>query len=144
MKVLEFYAGIGGMHSALELAQAAGKISPYEVLCGFDINPAANDVYAHNFGPSLVRCVSLLSMSQDTGHQLCLKSYAQNCLTSHALQNNIERIPKSQLDEYGAYIWMLAPPCQPYTRQGLKKDAGDARAKSFMALLAQYVKNCTS
>eukprot|EP00892_Ulva_mutabilis_P011080 jgi/Ulvmu1/8344/UM042_0050.1 len=32
---------------------------------------------------------------------------------------------------------MLAPPCQPYTRQGLKKDAGDARAKSFVALLAR-------
>ena len=62
MKVLEFYAGIGGMHSALEMALAAGKVSPYEVLSGFDINPAANDVYAHNHGASLVRCVRLLSV----------------------------------------------------------------------------------
>lgn len=59
MKVLEFYAGIGGMHCALDKAKSAGKIAAYEVLSGFDINPAANDTYAHNFGASLVRCVRL-------------------------------------------------------------------------------------
>lgn len=59
MKVLEFYAGIGGMSSALGLARAAGTVPDYEVLSAFDINPITNDVYAHNYGESLVRCVSV-------------------------------------------------------------------------------------
>ncbi|RZC53677.1 hypothetical protein C5167_012532 [Papaver somniferum] len=36
------------------------------------------------------------------------------------------------LDKYEA---LLSPPCQPYTRQGLQKDSGDARAFSFLNIL---------
>ncbi len=32
-------------------------------------------------------------------------------------------------------MWLLAPPCQPYTRRGLKKGADDGRAGSFLSLL---------
>lgn len=32
-------------------------------------------------------------------------------------------------------LWCLSPPCQPFTRQGLKKDAHDPRAFSFLSLL---------
>eukprot|EP00892_Ulva_mutabilis_P011079 jgi/Ulvmu1/8343/UM042_0049.1 len=58
MKVLEFYAGIGGMSSALGMAHAAGTVPAYEMLSAFDINPIANDVYSHNYGGSLVRTIS--------------------------------------------------------------------------------------
>ncbi|XP_050363594.1 tRNA (cytosine(38)-C(5))-methyltransferase 2 isoform X2 [Argentina anserina] len=36
---------------------------------------------------------------------------------------------------YGANVWLLSPPCQPYTRQGLQKQSGDARAFSFLQIL---------
>jgi tRNA (cytosine38-C5)-methyltransferase len=49
-------------------------------------------------------------------------------------QGNIQRVPLHLLD-CGAQLWMLAPPCQPYTRRGLRKDADDARAASFLILL---------
>ncbi|KAG0578428.1 hypothetical protein KC19_4G022000 [Ceratodon purpureus] len=50
-------------------------------------------------------------------------------------QKNIQRLNVRQLDTYRADAWIMSPPCQPYTRQGLRKDAGDARAFSFLQML---------
>ncbi|KAK9858386.1 hypothetical protein WJX84_004189 [Apatococcus fuscideae] len=50
-------------------------------------------------------------------------------------QCNIEAITRSRLDKLAADLWMMAPPCQPYTRRGLQKGHVDARAASFMILL---------
>jgi tRNA (cytosine38-C5)-methyltransferase len=33
-------------------------------------------------------------------------------------QTSLERITPKQLDAYNAQMWLMAPPCQPYTRQG--------------------------
>lgn len=51
------------------------------------------------------------------------------------MQGNIEKLSVKQLDSYKADLWLLAPPCQPYTRRGLQKDADDWRASSFITLL---------
>ncbi|XP_058074564.1 tRNA (cytosine(38)-C(5))-methyltransferase 2 isoform X2 [Magnolia sinica] len=50
-------------------------------------------------------------------------------------QGNIQSLTASELDKYGADAWLLSPPCQPYTRQGLQKDSEDARASSFLRIL---------
>ncbi|MED6108725.1 C-5 cytosine-specific DNA methylase [Stylosanthes scabra] len=50
-------------------------------------------------------------------------------------QGNIQCLTAADLDSYGADAWLLSPPCQPYTRQGLQKDTGDARAFSFLQIL---------
>ncbi|KAL5729501.1 tRNA (cytosine(38)-C(5))-methyltransferase [Ranunculus cassubicifolius] len=50
-------------------------------------------------------------------------------------QGNIQNLTCIELDKYGAHAWLLSPPCQPYTRQGLQKDSGDARATSFLKIL---------
>ncbi|KAJ1434921.1 S-adenosyl-L-methionine-dependent methyltransferase [Sesbania bispinosa] len=50
-------------------------------------------------------------------------------------QGNIQCLTAADLDQYGADAWLLSPPCQPYTRQGLQKDTGDARAFSFLQIL---------
>lgn len=50
-------------------------------------------------------------------------------------QGNIQSLTAADLDSYGAHAWLLSPPCQPYTRQGLQKDSGDARAFSFLKIL---------
>ena len=54
---------------------------------------------------------------------------------THVGQGNIEKLSVRQLEAYRADVWLLAPPCQPYTRRGLQKDADDWRASSFMTLL---------
>lgn len=50
-------------------------------------------------------------------------------------QRNIQNLTAAELDKYGADAWLLSPPCQPYTRQGLQKDLEDARASSFLKIL---------
>jgi tRNA (cytosine38-C5)-methyltransferase len=113
-------------------ANRDGQIPPVQVLAAFDINPIANAVYAHNFGPGLVRNVRAVPLVNPASGRHA--SICSHCFTS-VLQNNIESVPIEQLEVYGADMWMLAPPCQPYTRQGLRKGAEDARAQSFVALL---------
>ncbi|KAK9932804.1 hypothetical protein M0R45_020026 [Rubus argutus] len=50
-------------------------------------------------------------------------------------QGNIQSLTAADLDGYSANVWLLSPPCQPYTRQGLQKQSGDARAFSFLQIL---------
>lgn len=50
-------------------------------------------------------------------------------------QGNIQSLSAAELDKYAAHAWLLSPPCQPYTRQGLQKDSADARASSFIRIL---------
>lgn len=51
------------------------------------------------------------------------------------MQGNIQTLTPKQLDSYKADMWLLSPPCQPYTRRGLKKHENDGRAASFLDLL---------
>ncbi|KAK4730203.1 hypothetical protein R3W88_023191 [Solanum pinnatisectum] len=50
-------------------------------------------------------------------------------------QGNIQTLNATDLDSYNADAWLLSPPCQPYTRQGLQKGSSDARASSFLKIL---------
>ncbi|KAG5562771.1 hypothetical protein RHGRI_005485 [Rhododendron griersonianum] len=50
-------------------------------------------------------------------------------------QGNIQTLSAADLDSYRAQAWLLSPPCQPYTRQGLQKGSADARASSFLKIL---------
>ncbi|KAL2548238.1 DNA methyltransferase-2 [Forsythia ovata] len=50
-------------------------------------------------------------------------------------QGNIQTLNAADLDGYDADAWLMSPPCQPYTRQGLQKGSGDARAFSFLKIL---------
>ncbi|VAH61660.1 unnamed protein product [Triticum turgidum subsp. durum] len=50
-------------------------------------------------------------------------------------QGNIQTLTAGDLDKYQAHAWLLSPPCQPYTRQGLQKHSADARAFSFIKIL---------
>ncbi|KAL6578538.1 C-5 cytosine-specific DNA methylase [Orobanche minor] len=50
-------------------------------------------------------------------------------------QGNIQTLSAVDLDRYAADVWLLSPPCQPYTRQGLQKGSNDARASSFLKII---------
>lgn len=54
IRVIEFFSGIGGWRCALDYSQI-----PFCVVEAFDINPAANVVYQHNFAS----CPSSVSAS---------------------------------------------------------------------------------
>eukprot|EP00850_Spirogloea_muscicola_P019800 SM000199S05427 [mRNA] locus=s199:82123:91078:- [translate_table: standard] len=112
LRVLEFYSGIGGLRYSLESSGVSAV-----VVSAFDINEVANDVYEHNFGHRPSQSARLL-----------------------AAQGNVQRLSVEELDKYDSNVWLMSPPCQPYTRQGLKKDSSDGRATSFLSLLEKLQK----
>ncbi|KAM3571028.1 hypothetical protein VYU27_006914 [Nannochloropsis oceanica] len=113
MKALEFYSGIGGWSEALELAMrqlGRGK-EDVQVSASFEINLMANDVYAAQVkDPPRPRPTARL----------------------------IESLTVNDLEKQAVALWMLSPPCQPYTRNNKteKRDKADSRSASFLHLCA--------
>mmetsp|Transcript_14697 Transcript_14697/g.14794 ORF Transcript_14697/g.14794 Transcript_14697/m.14794 type:complete len:160 (-) Transcript_14697:118-597(-) len=113
-RVVEFFSGIGGWRCALE----AYDSSRFDIIAAYDISPAANDTYLHNYN-----------------HKPLTKS--------------IESVSVKELDDYKADLWVMSPPCQPYTRNNTteKRDKRDPRscALSHLSLslsLSNY--NCNT
>lgn len=76
-----------------------------EVVFSVDINTSANDVYHYNF--------------PETNQQA----------------RNIESINAQEINKLKPNVIMMSPPCQPFTRVGLKLDVEDSRCSSFLHLL---------
>jgi tRNA (cytosine38-C5)-methyltransferase len=49
-------------------------------------------------------------------HSFANETYYHN-FKSKANSRNIETLTAKDIDKYGADVWMMSPPCQPYTRQ---------------------------
>ena len=49
---------------------------------------------------------------------------------------DIRALSGPELDAHNADLWLLSPPCQPYTRNGLQLGSGDGRAGSLGCLAA--------
>ena len=77
-----------------------------DVVASFDLNPTANRIYRHNF--------------PNTAH----------------LNRNICGLSSSELDELEPHLVHMSPPCQPFTRQGLRRDKDDRRTDSFFHLMS--------
>ncbi|KAL6441796.1 hypothetical protein ACFW04_002320 [Cataglyphis niger] len=76
-----------------------------KVVAAIDINPVANAVYYHNFPETVL------------------------------MNRNIESLNAQELNKLGLDAIFMSPPCQPFTRLGLKKDAFDNRACSLLHIL---------
>lgn len=49
----------------------------------------------------------------------------------------IESLSAATLQDWRADLWWMSPPCQPFTRRGLRRDANDSRTQSFLDLVAR-------
>ena len=78
---------------------------PSRVVLSLDINTSANAVYRHNWP-----LVNLQS-------------------------RNIESLTCEEVNQLGIDVIMMSPPCQPFTRVGLKLDTKDERCRSFLRLV---------
>lgn len=76
-----------------------------EIVASIDINPTANKVYAHNFP------------------------------NTQLLNRNIQSLTPKYINELNVDTILMSPPCQPFTRNGLKEDVNDSRTDSFIHLL---------
>jgi tRNA (cytosine38-C5)-methyltransferase len=77
----------------------------YEIIAAIDINPTANLVYSSNF-PNV-----------------------------QVINRSIETISFNQWEKWHADLWLMSPPCQPFTRQGKQEDLNDRRTDGFVYLM---------
>ncbi|RWS26391.1 tRNA (cytosine(38)-C(5))-methyltransferase-like protein [Leptotrombidium deliense] len=77
----------------------------------YDINTNANCVYEHNFGKSDLN------------------------------QRNIVSLSAEEFDSVSIDLMTMSPPCQPFTRQGLKLDIEDCRSDSFVHVIEEVIPN---
>ncbi|XP_064483846.1 tRNA (cytosine(38)-C(5))-methyltransferase-like [Ornithodoros turicata] len=75
------------------------------VVAAVDVNTTANVVYKFNFPETVL------------------------------LQRNVQSFKQRELDSLRIDVLTMSPPCQPFTRQGLQRDAQDPRSSSFLNLI---------
>jgi site-specific DNA-cytosine methylase len=64
-----------------------------------------------------------------------LAVYRLNFPAHDARQYDLERLTSDEVMIYGADLWWLSPPCQPYCIRGTRGDLDDPRARSLARLL---------
>ena len=112
----EFYCGVGGLHYAL-----------------LDALPPESGVQGGSGSCSAPARPRVRVRAFDLNPHAC-ETYAHN-FGERPKEGNVQALSAQQLDALGASLWLMSPPCQPYTRQGLKRDTADGRAASFLDLL---------
>eukprot|EP00116_Pleurobrachia_bachei_P005829 sb/3466091/ len=110
-KVCEFYSGIGGYHLALSSLLPSHS---YEVVAAFEISGNANAAYSHNFPKTPVFETNLCGLTA----------------------TKLGKIMKCDNNEETVFV--MSPPCQPFTRQGARKDDQDARSDSVLHLFSIF------
>ncbi|XP_063957025.1 tRNA (cytosine(38)-C(5))-methyltransferase-like [Lytechinus pictus] len=78
---------------------------PCSVVAAVEINTVANAVYQHNF-PEV-----------------------------NLMQRNLEGFSADDFSSFDADMFVMSPPCQPFTRVGLKGDKNDARTNAFFNIM---------
>jgi len=61
--------------------------------------------------------------------------YRLNFPSRDVRQQDLEKISAAELAAFGADLWWLSPPCQPYCVRGARRDLDDPRARSLARLL---------
>jgi tRNA (cytosine38-C5)-methyltransferase len=128
LRVLEFYSGIGGFHCAL-LSSPRARQKNCRVVQAFDLNTNANRVYEQNFPHSppvnkvcwlffLFKSVLSVAVVVIVVSITFIFFVCHSHIFWNFLQKTIESLNCSEMDKFEAEMWMLSPPCQPYTRIG--------------------------
>ena len=106
--VLEFFSGVGGLHYALD---RISQESPHHVLMAYDVDEAALATYHLNHPNTPTSTADIRSVCEETIRTL--------------LGGGAPR-----------HMWLLSPPCQPYTRQGPQRGTHDGRANALEKLIS--------
>ena len=114
----EFFSGIGGNRIAVErcaalLGEQLGIELRVKIVGAVEVNDRAVAVYREN-----------------------LPKEVAGAKTTHLLQKHVEDIDPSLLEgPFGADVWLLSPPCQPFSRQGQQLDLEDTRCTGLERII---------
>lgn len=136
VRVLEFFSGIGGMRISL-----AGALAPLgSGSTGSSQIEASGEAVSSETGGSAQTSVgadiALHFNSFDTSESVN-QVYRFNFPGERLRQVNIESMKAPELDAFGAEVWTMSPPCQPFTttQNSKRLDVSDMRNKAFMHLM---------
>lgn len=68
--------------------------------------------------------------------ELCEKAYCHNFGSKDWRKKTIECLRHHDLDALAADVWLMSPPCQPFTRSGKRKDHEDDRSRGLLHLVS--------
>eukprot|EP00931_Biecheleriopsis_adriatica_P048121 TRINITY_DN27795_c0_g1_i1.p1 TRINITY_DN27795_c0_g1~~TRINITY_DN27795_c0_g1_i1.p1 ORF type:complete len:450 (-),score=62.25 TRINITY_DN27795_c0_g1_i1:19-1236(-) len=67
--------------------------------------------------------------------ELCKQAYCHNYGGEEWKVKTIERLQLQELQALDADVWLMSPPCQPFTRSGRRKDHEDDRSRALLHLI---------
>ncbi len=79
--------------------------------------------------PDSIRVIQAIDINR-----LCGETYLHN-FTHPWSAYSLESIAIETLEQYGADLWWMSPPCQPFTARGRQRDIEDPRCRAFLRLL---------
>ena len=126
LKVCEFYSGIGGYHLALSQIPEQS----YKVVAAFEISSNANCIYRANFPATSVFETNLCGLTAARLESIIKKAsanYDQDVKSRDENDTSLDKV-----------MFVMSPPCQPFTRQGVMKDELDPRSESVIHLFDMF------
>lgn len=99
-------------------------LSVLELYCG--IGGCAAALASMSRGASVVAAIDI--------DRRALAVYRRN-FDHPVAARTLDSISTRDLARFRADLWWLSPPCQPFTRRGLRRDDEDPRSRSLLALL---------
>jgi len=67
--------------------------------------------------------------------EICAKAYQHNFGSDEWFVKTIDSLSAEDLDKLEADVWLMSPPCQPFTRSGRQKDTEDNRTMALLNLV---------
>lgn len=67
--------------------------------------------------------------------EICQQAYRHNFGTRELRVRTIERLSVEELDGLSSDVWLMSPPCQPFTRSGRRRDHEDNRTLALLNLI---------
>ncbi|GLI59124.1 hypothetical protein VaNZ11_000912 [Volvox africanus] len=150
LRVLDFYSGIGGMHHAL-LRMLQPQPPPQPSPQPLHVRERRRSKgEAGAAGPAAQQWAAGGAGKHLQGMRLQVTAVDINTLANRVYAAefgfqprtlDLQRVTAAQLDEIEADIWLLTPPCQPYTTtsNARRRDTADPRAASLLHLLSDAV-----
>ncbi|CAK9090473.1 unnamed protein product [Durusdinium trenchii] len=121
--VYEFFSGLGGLRLGYTSAERSlpARARNATRFRAYEIDQVCCQVYEDLYGARALRGVQHMEpwMRASKEDELWCCS--------------IDRLPDAAFE--GADLWLMSPPCQPFTRTGRRRDVWDPRCKALLRLL---------
>lgn len=119
LKVLELFSGIGGMR--LAYCGATGPEAALPQWRAMEVDETCLKTYTQLFGSAPVGGVR----ANEVWNNPAGPDEVWRC--------SIDKLPDEAFE--GFDLWLMSPPCQPFTRTGRKRDLDDRRCAALLRLL---------